>query len=301
MRLNRRSEQEAPLKSEVLQSFAVMGFHLESFSDFAGPMAVVQEKRSEGFELSYVSTRPSLVMPRCASALEVHVAGARLAADAFGFVLVPAGTETTLKPNTSVCDVALFFPSAELFAATAADHGIESPESHFERARHIRRNNWLNEVMHRYLFERCVLHRNGSEGARFLEREILKEVHFRCTESRRAERFDLDEKVHDGRGPATRKAMAYIESHLFDELSIPLIARKAGVSESTLLRTFSREVGKSPSAYITERRLDEAALLLRSRRYSVSEVADLVGYESVSGFGAAFRKKFGVSPTEWTG
>jgi AraC-like DNA-binding protein len=39
-------------------------------------------------------------------------------------------------------------------------------------------------------------------------------------------------------------------------------------------------------------------LLLKGQTYSISQISDIVGYENVSAFSAAFKKHFGVTPSQ---
>jgi len=50
---------------------------------------------------------------------------------------------------------------------------------------------------------------------------------------------------------------------------------------------------------VRERRLEEASLLIHTGRYAVSHVARIVGYENVSAFTQAFKRKYGVLPSDW--
>jgi AraC-like DNA-binding protein len=92
-------------------------------------------------------------------------------------------------------------------------------------------------------------------------------------------------------------ALAWIEEHLFDPFRMDDLVRHCHASESTLLRTFRREIGVSPIAYVRRRRLEQSLQLLESGRYGVTEVATRVGYENPSAFAAAFRQQFGVAPS----
>lgn len=39
-------------------------------------------------------------------------------------------------------------------------------------------------------------------------------------------------------------------------------------------------------------------ILIKGQRYSVSQVSDIVGYENVSAFSAAFKKRFALTPSQ---
>jgi AraC-like DNA-binding protein len=49
---------------------------------------------------------------------------------------------------------------------------------------------------------------------------------------------------------------------------------------------------------LRDRRLEEAMSLIKSLRYSVGQVSDILGYENPSAFSAAFKKQFGISPSD---
>lgn len=157
------------------------------------------------------------------------------------------------------------------------------------------RTRWIDELIHRYVFERAVCEKPGSTAACFLEAELTKEIYFLgCEQLERKTRASV---VHEG-DPIAVRARAWIEEHLFEPFSMPALVRACAASESTVLRAFRRAHGVAPIAYVRRRRLDEAMQLLESGRYAVTEVATRVGYETPSAFAAAFGKQFGVSPSQ---
>ncbi|MEM6611553.1 MAG: helix-turn-helix transcriptional regulator, partial [Cyanobacteria bacterium P01_C01_bin.72] len=50
--------------------------------------------------------------------------------------------------------------------------------------------------------------------------------------------------------------------------------------------------------YIAQQRLDRAERLLRERKHSVAEVAILVGYGNIGHFSVAFKRRFGITPSQ---
>lgn len=96
-----------------------------------------------------------------------------------------------------------------------------------------------------------------------------------------------------------RNAKNYIDHRFGDaNLSVSLLADAAGVSEVYFRREFRRHFGLSPMAYIKKVRLDNARLLLRAGYFSVSEVAEQCGFESLSYFSYEFHRLTGMTPTE---
>ncbi|MFD7024991.1 cupin domain-containing protein [Promicromonospora sukumoe] len=74
------------------------------------------------------------------------------------------------------------------------------------------------------------------------------------------------------------------------------LALALDVSRATLARRFVAAVGQSPAAYLTQWRLDLAAVRLRGTRDPVEAVAAAVGYQSVPAFSRAFARSRGTTP-----
>ncbi len=75
--------------------------------------------------------------------------------------------------------------------------------------------------------------------------------------------------------------------------------RQNGWGYEQFRKSFTRKMGISPKHYLIQRRVDEACRLLRSYRYSVKEVASLLGYSSPFEFSAQFKKVTGFSPSQF--
>ncbi len=110
--------------------------------------------------------------------------------------------------------------------------------------------------------------------------------------------FTADRTVRQVR---LRSVKAWIEEHLADpDLSLEKIARNNGISLRHLHYLF-RPTDMSVSEWIWDRRLQRCYdLLMRPgpRPLSVTEVAYQLGFSSSSHFSTAFRRKFGISPSD---
>ena len=69
------------------------------------------------------------------------------------------------------------------------------------------------------------------------------------------------------------------------------------MDRATLFRRVRGSFQTTPSELLRERRLARAQNLLRERRGSVSEIAYAVGFDNLSHFSQAFRKRYGVAPS----
>jgi AraC family transcriptional regulator len=96
-----------------------------------------------------------------------------------------------------------------------------------------------------------------------------------------------------------KRAMEMIGSLSGQALTIAALAKELGVSRFHFCRAFKQSTGKTPHAFIAERRLEKSSGMLRSTDLSATEIALECGFGSSSHFAIAFRQAFGVSPTEF--
>ena len=81
--------------------------------------------------------------------------------------------------------------------------------------------------------------------------------------------------------------------------SLQELSARFGLSETMLKRGFKSVYGNSPYAYLKEYRLQLGADALRAGYKSIAEIALDSGYENPSKFTAAFRAKYGMTPSAY--
>ena len=83
------------------------------------------------------------------------------------------------------------------------------------------------------------------------------------------------------------------------DLDVDLICKKVNMSRSVLYKKVKALTGMTIHEIIKNVRLKKAAELIAEKKYTVYEVADMIGYNDTKYFSSEFKKKFGVSPTEY--
>lgn len=96
-----------------------------------------------------------------------------------------------------------------------------------------------------------------------------------------------------------RRVHDYLLEHISERVTIEELSRKFHVNPTTLKKAFKDEYGSSIAAHTKEHRMERAEILLREGNVSVSDAARAVGFDSASRFTAAFKEKYGVSPSEY--
>ena len=83
-----------------------------------------------------------------------------------------------------------------------------------------------------------------------------------------------------------------------DDVTLENVAREAGMSVSTLCRHFKMAFDTSVIAYVSKRRMDTARSALVEEGLTVGQAAHIAGYSSPANFSTAFRREFGITPTQ---
>ncbi len=117
-----------------------------------------------------------------------------------------------------------------------------------------------------------------------INEEIVEENH-----------FDLNDK--------DRKNVQQIEKYLSDNLfgdfpGIEKIAAKIGISPTKAKSDFKSVHNKTLLQYFSSQQMQIANQLLAENKYTVKEVANLLGYENASKFSAVFKKHFSYNPSQ---
>lgn len=94
------------------------------------------------------------------------------------------------------------------------------------------------------------------------------------------------------------KILRYIDGH-YANGSLTDAAERFHCDISALSRDIRRQTGKTYTELVQEKRMRQAAFLLRSTDRKVSDIALAVGYENVSYFHRLFRGLYGVSPRQF--
>ncbi len=93
--------------------------------------------------------------------------------------------------------------------------------------------------------------------------------------------------------------MDYIANNLHSKLTVESIAENIGLSAGYLSRMFHKEVGKTVSGYITEKRIEAAKNLLKYSDYQFIDIANYLCFGSHSHFISVFRKHTGFTPKQY--
>ncbi|MCW2795827.1 AraC family transcriptional regulator [Nocardioides sp.] len=96
-----------------------------------------------------------------------------------------------------------------------------------------------------------------------------------------------------------RRARDHADRHYAQPLDLADLAEVAGLSKFHFQRLFRATYGRTPAAYVSERRVERAQDLLRATNLTVTEICHTVGFSSLGSFSSRFRELVGETPTQF--
>lgn len=96
-----------------------------------------------------------------------------------------------------------------------------------------------------------------------------------------------------------RQAKTIITEFFDKHLTIPELSKKVGINEAKLKEGFRELYGLSIHTYQQDLRLEKARYLLEHTKMPVADITLHIGYSHVTHFSTLFKKKLGLTPSEW--
>ena len=152
-----------------------------------------------------------------------------------------------------------------------------------------------NEQLQLFVDTALSLYRKGHQN-QFTRVKLLELLHLIARSGKGSEFVDALIEV---RKKEKKSIAEFMEEHFDKPLDIEDYAYLTGRSISTFQRDFKRKYQTSPKKWLIRKRLEKAAVLLKTSAHSVSRTMQSVGYENTSHFIKAFHKKFGISPKQY--
>lgn len=137
----------------------------------------------------------------------------------------------------------------------------------------------------------------GSVKRLYLEGKVLELValclHY--SQGTRASRSAGLSRVDEAR---MRRVQEYVDSEIREPPSLETLARWAGVSLAKLKRDYKAVFGCAIHQHVVEKRMESAKAYIEKDGMSVKEAAYVCGYKSAAHFREAFRRRYGINPSD---
>jgi YesN/AraC family two-component response regulator len=141
--------------------------------------------------------------------------------------------------------------------------------------------------------------KKGNQGAISIAAALL--MHMLIIINRNFRNFELKQQVLNT--PAYSRVtemIEYIRSSYNNDISLDNISKKFNISRYYIIRIFKKHTGFTPIEYVNNIRVLKAIeLLTGAERKTVSDIGELVGFNSITHFGRVFKKITGISPQKY--
>ena len=91
----------------------------------------------------------------------------------------------------------------------------------------------------------------------------------------------------------------YLKAHIYGRVAVRDIAAALGKSESSIKQQFAKYRESGIIAYYNALKIREARRLIREGRYNMTQIADLLCYDSPQYFAKSFKTQMNMTPTEY--
>ena len=108
-----------------------------------------------------------------------------------------------------------------------------------------------------------------------------------------------DKEIQADYSNRINRVFEYIDHNLSSKLSLNTLAEIAFFSPFHFHRIFKFVTGETLNEYVTRRRIEKSALDLLHKNSTTTEIANHLGFSDNSSFSRAFKKYYGISPTEF--
>ena len=119
---------------------------------------------------------------------------------------------------------------------------------------------------------------------------VLRENQSRFEEYRPANHLELER---------LEIMLNYLNAHFDSVVKLQELADQVHLSREVCCRLFRKLTGKTVTGYLEEYRAAKSVSLVQSGQYSMTQIADMIGFSNASRFAAAFRRQFGCNPGEY--
>ncbi len=204
--------------------------------------------------------------------------------------------------NFKICNI-MFQPN-NMFAPTSDIRQSMGFQALFVVAPHYLQNNQFHSrlmlslddstFVRRLLDEMLAEYNQKKEGwqtlitAMFTRLCVLLSRHYRT-----------DRNAQHGDIVKLSRAIAYIEKHYAEDITLPDLVQTSGYSERQLTRLFHSTFAASPKQYITKLRMQKAQQLLPDPSQSIGEIAWKCGFADQNYFSRVFRNETGETPSAY--
>ncbi|MEL4307755.1 helix-turn-helix transcriptional regulator [Joostella sp. CR20] len=159
-------------------------------------------------------------------------------------------------------------------------------------------NNTINSAMQLIIDDIKDLPKEGTYRKLFLHAKVL-ELLLLQLEQYNLTSSEKNKVISESDLIKIEKAKQYLLKNYKTPITIQRLAKTVGTNEFTLKKGFKTLYGETVFGCINNLKMNKAKRLLEEDGSTISQVSEVIGYKNPQHFSTAFKKKFGVAPSEF--
>ncbi len=93
--------------------------------------------------------------------------------------------------------------------------------------------------------------------------------------------------------------LLYINENIYTSFNVEELCQHFAISRSSLQSLFRNNLGIAPKEYISNLKLEKSKLLIKDSKYTISDIASMLGFSSIHYFSRKFKQEYGINPTDY--
>lgn len=93
--------------------------------------------------------------------------------------------------------------------------------------------------------------------------------------------------------------MLYINENIYTSFNVEELCQHFAISRSSLQSLFRNNIGVAPKEYISNLKLEKSKVLIKDSKYTISDIASMLGFSSIHYFSRKFKQEYGINPTDY--
>lgn len=129
--------------------------------------------------------------------------------------------------------------------------------------------------------------------------EVVTQLLLLCDELEEKRSLSRQSSNPNSQTELLQQILLYMDERVTEPITIEEICHRFFMSRTSLQALFKMHLHLSPKSYLINIKLQKSKELLRESQYTISEIADILGFSSIHYFSRLFKKYFDVSPSEY--
>lgn len=153
----------------------------------------------------------------------------------------------------------------------------------------------LEKLIEMFIYES----QNKQAGHKFILEHLSSLIGTAILRTLRSNLYLQEKHFNDVSKKEIDRALDYLHANLNQDFSLTVLADIVGLSKYHFIRVFKKETGKTPHHYYIDIKIEKAIGLIKTQKYSITEICYMCGFKDHSHFSRVFRNKTGRTPSRF--